>query len=616
MNETPGIDTALTSRDRLALRKWGAEFVGAGQVRFRLWAPGVDEVQLRLHDNLAPMSRTDNGWHELWADGVSAGDIYQFILPDGRAIPDPASRQQTQDVHGPSLIVDPTTFVWQNAGWCGRPWHEAVIYELHIGTFTSEGTFESAIGKLKDLAQIGITAIEIMPLAAFHGSRGWGYDGVLLYAPHPDYGSPDDLRRLIDFAHGLGMMVILDVVYNHLGTLGNYLPIYAPQFFVEDGTSWGPSLNFELPPVRDFVIQNAAYWLEEFRFDGLRLDAADHLATPGDGKSLLDEFAQRIHDAFADRLVHLVIEDSRNVTGPLEPSDGREPLYRAVWNHDFHHITHVIATDEAVGHFKDFDEDRWDKLRRALAGGFVYQGQPRLSQEGKPSGQPSGHLSPTSFINFLQNHDQIGNRLEGDRLRGLAIGKLVDALMAILLLSPQIPLFFMGDEFGSTQPFRFFCDHPAEMWASERDSRLHEAKNFQTVGDDEEAPDPNCLEAFLVSKLDRSQAARQGGQRHRMFIADLLDKRRLRVLPVIEHANNIAGKSLDAVDGVLAIDWISQGHRLELRCNLTTELLSCPPVQGNVFYRYPKALSVDIATKDCRLPEYAVIFAVAELQPQ
>ncbi|WP_113490167.1 malto-oligosyltrehalose trehalohydrolase [Rhizobium cremeum] len=616
MNEIPASNTSLTgSTERLLFRKWGAEFVGTGQVRFRLWAPKVEEVGLKLHGNDAPMSPTGDGWYELWADGVSVGDPYQFILPDGRMVPDPASRQQQRDVHGPSLIVDPTSFTWQNAEWRGRPWHEAVIYELHVGAFTPEGTYEAAIGKLKDLAEIGITAIEIMPLAAFSGARGWGYDGVLLYAPHPDYGPPDDLKRLIDYAHGLGMMVFLDVVYNHLGVFGNYMPLYAPAFFKEGGTPWGPSLNFDLPEAREFVVQNALYWLEEFFFDGLRFDAADYLAGAGDRKPLLDEIGERVRQEFPDRLVHLVIEDPRNVTGPLEDSEGRGPLYRAEWNDDFHHVAHVIATGETIGHFADFADDRWNRMRRALAEGFVYQGEPRPSYKGRPSGEPSGHLPPISFVNFLQNHDQVGNRLKGDRLRSLADGQLVDALSAILFLSPQIPLMFMGDEFGSRQPFCFFCDHPEENHAAERDNRLREAANFQEIRD-RDVPDPNLSATFRMSKLVWEEADSEDGRRHRKFIADLLQKRRLLIWPFIEGFAEVSGRSLDAVDGVVAIDWTAGDCRIELRANLTGDLLSCAPVTGNVFHRYPADLSVDIGTRDCRLPGYTVVFAAARLQPQ
>ncbi|MCL6705994.1 malto-oligosyltrehalose trehalohydrolase [Pseudomonas sp. R2.Fl] len=579
--------TAVGETPRLHPLSWGAEFVGTGEVQFRLWAPAANQVLLRLHGNDAPMTRSEDGWHEIWADGVAAGDHYQFVLEDGRAIADPASRQQASSVDDASVVTDPTSYEWQNADWTGRPWHEAVIYELHIGTFTEEGTYAAAVSRLKELADSGFTAIEIMPLATFYGDRGWGYDGLLQYAPHPAYGSPEDLKRLIDEAHGLGLMVLLDIVYNHFGPFGNELSNCAPSFFRREGTPWGPAPDLGRPETRQYLVDNALYWLDEFFFDGLRFDAADHLVDDEGQLSLLEEIAAIARTAMPNRRLHFVIEDARNVASPLEAEGGQPPLCRAEWNDDFHHVVHAILTGEESGHYADFAENKWHKLRRALAEGFVYQGDPRPSKDGAPWGEPSGHLPPTAFINFLQNHDQVGNRLLGERLRHLADKTLVQSMTTILLLSPQIPLMFMGDEFGTTQPFCFFCDHPEDVRQADFEGRLREAGNFQnSVPADRHdgIPDPNDRETFLASKLDWSRAETSEGRWWRNFVSDLLDKRRRHIWPLIATAESLSGEILPSEDGGIAIDWNLSGRRLELRANLHDRELTLPRITGRLIH--------------------------------
>ena len=348
---------------------WGAAFIRAGEVRFRLWAPGEERLELELDGKRAPMTRDDDGWFELVADGVRPGARYGFRLADGRFVPDPASRAQAGDVHGPSRVIDPTDYAWRTGDWRGRPWEEAVLYELHVGTFTPEGTFRAAIAKLGYLADLGVTAVELMPVAQFGGRRGWGYDGVLPYAPHPAYGSPDDMKAFIDAAHEHGLMVLLDVVYNHLGPDGNYLHCYAPAFFhPENQTPWGPAIAYERAPVRSFFIENALFWLHEYRLDGLRLDAVDHVRDPQSKPEILVEIAERVRTAITDRHVHLTTEDNRNITRlHTRGRNGEVPLYTAEWNDDVHNVLHVIATGESEGYYEDFVADPWGKLGRALA---------------------------------------------------------------------------------------------------------------------------------------------------------------------------------------------------------------------------------------------------------
>lgn len=578
--------TAVGEVSRLHPISWGAEFVGTGQVRFRLWAPAANEILLRLHGNDAPMTRSEDGWHEIWADGVAAGDHYQFILDDGRAIADPASRQQASTVNGASVVTDPTVYEWQSPGWTGRPWHEAVIYELHVGTFTEEGTYATAMTRLKELADSGFTAIELMPLATFYGDRGWGYDGVLQYAPHPAYGSPEDLKRLVDEAHGLGLMVLLDVVYNHFGPFGNELASFAPSFFKDGGTPWGPAPDLGCAQTRQYLVDNALYWLDEFFLDGLRFDAADHLVDDEGRLSLLEEIVALARKAMPDRYLHFVIEDARNIASPMEAKGGEMPLCRAEWNDDFHHVVHALLAGEENGHFADFSENKWQKLRRALAEGFVYQGDPRPSKEGAPSGEPSNHLPPTAFVNFLQNHDQIGNRLLGERMLVLSNKTLFQSMTTVLLLSPQIPLIFMGDEFGTTQPFCFFCDHPEDVHEADFEGRLREAGNFQKAvpANPDGIPNPNDAHTFIASKLDWSRADTSEGRWWRNFVSDLLDKRRRHIWPLISTPKSLGGEILTAEDGGLAIDWDFSGRRLELRANLCDRELTMPRITGRLIH--------------------------------
>ena len=367
-------------------------------------------------------------------------------------MPDPASRYQPDDVHGPSEIIDLSQWTSVSSDWRGRPWDEAVLYELHIGTFTPEGTFRGAIGKLEHLRRLGITAIEIMPVADFPGQRNWGYDGVLPYATDSSYGCREDFRDLIAAAHSLGIMVILDVAYNHFGPDGNYLGLYAPSFFTQrHRTPWGAAINFDGPdsrPVREFFIHNLITWLADFKLDGLRLDAV-HTIRDDSAVHIVEELAARVRPLYAGRYVHLILENENNRASWLRRDANKPRCYTAQWNDDVHHVLHTAVTGESDGCYQQYLGDT-AKLGRTLPAGFA-------------RGESSGHLPPEAFIAFLQNHDQIGNRAFGDRISTFASPAAVRAAAALYLLLPQIRMLFMGEERGARSPFPFFCHFKLEL---------------------------------------------------------------------------------------------------------------------------------------------------------
>ncbi|PLZ00600.1 malto-oligosyltrehalose trehalohydrolase [Burkholderia sp. WAC0059] len=488
---------------------FGPQNLADGRTRFRLWAPDADgpillevagqppvpmQASAPREDDRRPSAAP--GW--LHADVECAvGARYRFVLPDGTRIPDPASRAQAHDVHDASVLTDPDAYSWRHPDWRGRPWHEAVIYELHVGLL---GGFRGVIDRLPGLAALGITAIELMPVADFPGPRNWGYDGVLPYAPDASYGTPDELKALVDAAHGLGLMVLLDVVYNHFGPDGNYLGRYAGSFFRDDlDTPWGNALDFRQPEVRSFFAENALYWLDEFRFDGLRFDAVHAIRDP----DWLDETAFMIRSLLGvERQVHLVLENEANGAHHLgQPFD-------AQWNDDAHHALHVLLTGEHDSYYGDYAQAPAQKLARALAEGFIYQGEvsPHLSAlAGVPvtRGEASHHLPPSAFVLFLQNHDQIGNRAFGERLTVLAQPAALRAAIALQLLCPQIPLLFMGEEIGTRSPFLFFTSHRDELAEAVREGRRREFARFPAFADAAtraRIPDPNDAATFIASQ--------------------------------------------------------------------------------------------------------------------
>ncbi|HEV7266971.1 MAG TPA: malto-oligosyltrehalose trehalohydrolase [Falsiroseomonas sp.] len=545
-------------------------------VRFRLFAPAHATIGLEL-DGADPLPmRTADGWHELHVAQARAGIRYRFVLPDGLRVPDPASRFQPEDVHGPSEVVDPAAYAWHDSGWIGRPWEEAVIYELHIGAFTPEGSFRAAIGRLDHLVALGVTAIEIMPVAEFPGAHNWGYDGVQIFAPDASYGRPEDLKALVEAAHARGLMVLLDVVYNHFGPEGNYLhPIARDTFFTErHHTPWGAALNFDGPdsqPVRDFFIHNALYWIEEFHLDGLRLDAV-HAILDDSPRHILTELAERVRAATPGRHIHLVLENEANEASRLpRDGEGRPRLHTAQWNDDAHHVLHVAATGESAGYYGEYLGDT-RKLARALAEGFAFQGE-HMPYRGHARGEPSAHLPPTAFVAFIQNHDQIGNRAFGDRITTLAPEEAVRAIAATYLLLPQVPMLFMGEEWGATQPFPFFCDVGPDLAEAVREGRRAEFARFPEFQDPAaraRIPDPLAASTFASAKLRWEDAARPPHAAWLDWYRRILALRHAEIVPRLGAirgggAWNIIG------EGAVALHWGS----LQLAANL-----SAAPVAG------------------------------------
>jgi maltooligosyltrehalose trehalohydrolase len=552
---------------------FGAALQPDGRTRFRLWAPGQTEVTLRLldRDRSQPMQRLEDGWFACETQ-AGAGDRYLYRLQDGMEVPDPASRGQLGDVHGPSRVIDPQAYSWEHVGWRGRPWHETVLYELHVGTFTPEGTYEAARDRLGHLRELGVTAVELMPLADCPGAHNWGYDGVLLYAPERSYGTPEDLKKLIDEAHRQGLMMFLDVVYNHFGPEGNYLPLYAPGFFTADiMTPWGPAIDYARRPVRDFAIHNALYWLEEYRFDGLRLDAV-HAIRDRSEAHLLTELAREVRKRITDRHVHLVLENDANEAQRLRrDGDGRR-LYDAQWNDDSHHVAHVIATGETDGYYAGYADRPVERLARALGSGFVYQGEPASFAKGAPRGEPSGDLPPTAFVTFLQNHDQIGNRAMGERLGMLArTGQALEALRTIYLLAPNVPMLFMGEEWGASTPFLYFCDFHGDLADAVREGRRNEFAAFAAFADPgarESIPDPNAVPTFEKSKLRWGEATTGPHGQALDRTRHLLALRQRWITPRLAGIDANCGKA-GAQGTLLEAQWLLNDRaRLELRANL------------------------------------------------
>jgi len=555
---------------------FGAELTVDGNACFRVWAPRYQRIGLRLDaGRVLPMRALADGWHEQLLPDLPAGSRYQFLLPDGMAVPDPASRFQPQDVHGPSELIDPTRHVWRDQAWRGRPWNEAVLYELHIGTFTPAGTFSAAIERLDHLVRLGVTALELMPVADFPGRRNWGYDGVLLFAPDSSYGRPEDLKALVDAAHAAGLMVLLDVVYNHFGPEGNYLSLYAPQFFnPRHQTPWGAAVNFDTEgaaTVREFFVHNALYWLEEYHFDGLRFDAT-HAIVDESPQHILEELAERIRAASLPRAVHLVLENEHNESRWLERDGaGRARLYDAQWNDDVHHVLHVSVSGETEGYYEEYGDT--EKIGRALAQGFAFQGE-HMRYRGSARGEPSAHLPPSAFIAFLQNHDQIGNRAFGERLSVIAPAPALRAVTALYLLLPQIPMLFMGEEWQSARPFLFFCDFGPELANAVSDGRRQEFERFAAFQDDSKRariPDPQAERTFLESKLDWERLADGAHARTLRWYQDLLAVRRRHLVPLLPRLHR-SGEHHVINARALVVRWRGDDHHeLTLELNLNPE---------------------------------------------
>ena len=553
---------------------WGAEPGPKGFTRFRIWAPSVDALTLEIEGQppLA-MERAPAGWFSVAAP-VGPGARYMFRLPDGLAVPDPASRLQAGDVHDPSVVLDPRSYAWRHGDWIGRPWHEAVVYELHAGAF---GGFAGVQRRLHELKELGVTAIELMPIADFPGQRNWGYDGVLQYAPDTSYGTPDSLKALIDAAHGMDLMVFLDVVYNHFGPDGNYLHAYAKEFFDErEHTPWGAAIDFGKQPVRDYFIENALYWLIEYRFDGLRFDAVHAIRQP----EFLDAMAAAIRARIEPgRQVHLVLEHGRNKASHLRHG------FDAQWADDTHHCMHVMLTGEHEGYYADFAEPA-RLLARCLAEGFAFQGEV-AGYFGGPRGEPSADLPTTAFVVFLQNHDQIGNRAFGERLTRLADPQALEAATALLLLSPFIPLLFMGEEWGSERPFLFFTDHNPELAELVRKGRREEFRHFAAFADEArraQIPDPNDSGTFRASIPD-FDAAGESPHRERLALhRRLLAIRHEQIVPRIPGCRSAGARAIGST-AVRAAWKMGDGSVLTIASNLGADAVAVDPFPGHLLFQ-------------------------------
>jgi maltooligosyltrehalose trehalohydrolase len=575
---------------------FGAELQEDG-ARFRLWAPAARKVELRLEPGGAPgdveLAAEGGGWFGARVEAARAGSRYRFRIDGDLLVPDPASRYQPEGVHGPSELIDPAAFRWTDADWTGRPFEEAVLYELHVGAFTPEGGFEGVAARLDHLAALGVTALELMPVADFAGSRGWGYDGVLPFAPARCYGQPGDLKRLVQEAHHRGLMVLLDVVYNHFGPEGNHLHRYAPDFFTRrHRTDWGDAIDFGAPTVRSFFLENALYWLEEFHFDGLRLDAV-HAIRDESEPPFLEELAREVRRRLVGRTVHLVLENDRNEARWLgRGAEGGAGLYDAQWNDDLHHAFHVLLTGERDGYYRDYAERPVRQLGRCLAEGFAYQGDPSPYRGGQLRGEPSGELPPTAFVGFLQNHDQVGNRALGERLSQLADADALEAATSILLLAPSVPLLFMGEEWGCEQPFPFFCDFHGDLADAVREGRRREFARFAAFGSAEareRIPDPNARATFAAAVL-RWEALGDAPARARLSLhRELLDLRRREIAPRLAGAR--AGAYGEIGPAGLRVRWaLGDGARLELVAQLGAERHALPAEapRGRLLFARPR----------------------------
>lgn len=570
---------------------FGAEVQHDGSVRFRLWAPAAERLDVCLINNCAtgvtglhdtgltllPMTAETEGWYGLTTGLATAGSRYRFCVDGDIQVPDPTSRFQPEDVHGPSEVIDPLAWEWQDTDWRGRPWEDTVIYELHVGSFTPQGSFVAVQEKLDYLLAVGITAIELMPVADFPGERNWGYDGVYKFAPDSRYGRPEALKALVDAAHARGLMVFLDVVYNHFGPEGNYLHHYAPAFFTSrHQTPWGAAINYDDEQshwVRQFIIHNALYWLEEYHFDGLRLDAV-HAIVDDSQPDILTELAQRVHEYFAgSRHIHLMLENDHNAAHYLaRDATARPRWYVAQWNDDIHHALHVLLTEESSGYYMDYAEEPFHALSRCLAEGFAYQGESSLYRDNNPRGETSRHLPATAFVSFLQNHDQVGNRAFGERIASLARAEQIRAVSALLLLAPPPPLLFMGEEWGCRQPFAFFCDFGPEFAAQVVAGRRREfarLPQFREPADRKPIPNPMDRQTFEQAVLDWQACDYVEHQHWLEWYRELLSLRQREIIPRLHNLSGQQQACTQLNERALITHWLlGDGSELLLMANL------------------------------------------------
>ena len=563
---------------------FGAELAQGGGVDFRLWAPAARRAEIAFYPGAAgkatfvPAEADSQGWWTGHVDEAAAGSLYQWRIDGELLVPDPASRQNPQGVHAPSAVVDPLQFEWDGS-WAGRPWRETVLYEMHVGAFTREGTFLAACERLHELADLGITAVELMPLADFPGRFGWGYDGVLPFAPKAEYGTPDELKHFIQQAHRLGLMVFVDVVYNHFGPDGNYLPRYAPQFLSSTHESpWGRAINFDgegSRNVRDFFIHNALYWVEEFRVDGLRLDAVHAIVDDAEPK-FLHELSTAVREAAHGRHVHLVLENEHNGYEWLsrEPLPGR---FDAQWNDDFHHALHVAMTGETRGYYHDYGSDPLDQLARSLAHGMLYENSARKPGGAREQVRATPPQPLATLVNFAHNHDQVGNRAFGERLSQLVPQDARELPTLLALLTPAIPMLFFGEEHGAATPFLYFADWEGDLRDAVRAGRLREFGALIGPDTGKALPDACSADTFHASRPDAGQHQGDEGRAWHALVKRALRARREFITPRQgmlldgQHTAQRVGET------GIAVQWrYDDGHVLALELNLGAQALAVP----------------------------------------
>jgi maltooligosyltrehalose trehalohydrolase len=563
-------------------RRCGAIGLPDGAARWRVWAPRAARVELVLHDGadrrVFPMQAEERGFHQLSRPSVADGQRYAYRLDGGPERPDPCSLWQPDGVHGPSALVRPGRFRWTDADWKGVPREDLVFYELHVGTFTPDGTFDAIIPRLPALRELGVTAIELMPVGQFPGDRNWGYDGVFPYAAQNSYGGPEGLQRLVDACHRVGLAVFLDVIYNHLGPEGNYLSEFGPYFTDRYKTGWGPALNYDdagSDPVRDYILDNARMWLEEFHLDGLRLDAV-HAILDMSPRHILRAIKE-VADASSDRVgrpLHVIAESDLNDPRLMLPVDRGGDGLDGQWSDDFHHAVHAWVTGETQGYYVDFG--RPEQLAQVLEQPFLYAGTYSPHRDRKHGAPPTG-LSGDRFVVAIQNHDQVGNRARGDRLAALADVPRQRLAASLLLLAPHLPLLFMGEEYGEDRPFPFFCSFgDPHLIQAVRDGRQREFAAFAWQG---EVPDPHDPATFAAAKLRWAwpEGTPQAGLRR--LYTDLLAARR--TWPALRDFTHRSVRLLQEEDGKI-IDF-TRGDpvadpKKAIRCliNLTPQRQSLP----------------------------------------
>jgi maltooligosyltrehalose trehalohydrolase len=494
---------------------------------FRVWAPGRREVDVLLAGGRrVPLERRDGGWWTSRAEEAGPGTDYSFSIEKGPALPDPRSPFQPGGIHGPSRVVDHGAFAWNDSGWRGLPLAGSVLYECHIGTFSPEGTFDGAIGRLEHLAALGVDAIELLPVAEFSGDRGWGYDGVDLFAPHHAYGGPDGLKRLIDAAHSRGLGVVMDVVYNHLGPAGNYLPAFGPYFSQRHQTNWGPAVNFDGPgsdEVRRFVVDNALMWLRDYHCDGLRLDAV-HAIADDSATHILEQLAAEVAAlaAHLGRTTFLIAESDLNDPVFVRGADAGGYGLDAAWADEWHHALHATLTGERSGYYEDFGP--LPLLAKAMRQAWVYDGS-YSPHRGRVHGRSPAGLAGSRFVVSTQNHDQVGNRAAGERTGALMSDGQLRVAAALLLTSPFVPLLFQGEEWGASTPFQYFSSHAdPELGRAVSDGRRAEFSAFGWAPED--VPDPQDPATFERSRLDWAELDKERHARLLAWYRELIALRR------------------------------------------------------------------------------------------